>query len=204
MSPDPFEQIAFGGLYEAARATAERAALLTGRWLRGLRASAKARIERRAVVVPAALLPHEGHEVVDIRFGERIFVGRHARPTVADFRLHRGVVHGLAGNERGVPIEVLELRRPAGEVVMAEPALVIENLPPAFRPAPGGLPELVDFERALVIVPCRRLRVRPGSLRGLLRGGRTDAARCRQSSSQHRRGRCRPRPARPHGRPRVD
>src|SRR5580700_478169 len=42
------------------------------------------RIERRCVRIPAAFLPHEGDEIVDVGVAQRVLVGRHAGAAVAD------------------------------------------------------------------------------------------------------------------------
>src|SRR5262249_51901252 len=56
-----------------------------------------ARIERGCIGIPAALLPQIAHEVVQIRIAQRVLVRRHAGAAVANFLLHRVIIHALAG-----------------------------------------------------------------------------------------------------------
>src|SRR5207244_5398224 len=78
------------------------------------------------------------------------------------------------------PVEALELRDALDKLVMAEPALVIKNLLPSFGPARGGFPELVDFQRSLIVILRRRA--------GLLRGCPRDRACGRRDQRAHRDG----------------
>src|SRR5262245_47344432 len=55
-----------------------------------------ARIERGCIGIPAAFLPQIAHEVVQIRIAQGVLVRRHAGAAVANFLLHRVVVHALA------------------------------------------------------------------------------------------------------------
>src|SRR5262245_15554483 len=122
-----------------------------------------ARIERRGVRIPAALLAHETHKVVQVCLAERVFVGCHAGAAVADAVFDVVVVDRQARQQRSALVEAGELRGVVGELVVAEPALVIEDFSTAFRPALGGLAKLVCLEGTLVVILCN------GRLRSALR-----------------------------------
>src|SRR5262249_15827604 len=65
------------------------------------------------------------------------------------------------GEHRGLLVEAGDVRDVGDELVMAEPALVIEDFLPALRTARGGLAEFEDLERTLIVVfRSRRLLLR--------------------------------------------
>src|SRR5262245_58105569 len=111
-----------------------------------------ARVGRRGVRVPTALLAQIAHEIVQVGIVQRIFVARHAGSALAQLLLHVGVVHGRPGQQGGALVEAFELGNVFGELVMAEPALVIVDLPATLGSARRRLPEFVDFKRALIVV----------------------------------------------------
>src|SRR2546429_144286 len=60
-----------------------------------LSARAIARIGRGTIGVPATLLPHIAHEVVQIRIAQCVLVGGHRRSAIEDLRFHVVIVHRL-------------------------------------------------------------------------------------------------------------
>src|SRR5690349_20273761 len=134
------------------------------------RISAVARIGRGAVGIPATVIVDIADQIVEIGVVQNIFVCCHTGTAVTDFILHAVLGRRPAGQQL-LPLEYALQRRCAfRELVMAEPALVIENLPAAIRSVVRGFPEIVDRHGTLIGIGKSRLRRR--GLRLLPAGGR--------------------------------
>src|SRR5689334_5051456 len=124
--------------------------------------AAIARIGRRAIRIPAALFLQIAHEVVQIGLVQRVSVGRHPGPAIANLVLDPVFTRGTSGKQ-GRPLEhALERRRALGELVMAEPAFVIEDFAASFRAAISGLLEFIDRFGALIGIALHDRRLAGG------------------------------------------
>src|SRR6185312_13780872 len=113
-------------------------------------AAAIVRIGWRAVGIPTAFLLQITDEVVQVGLVEGVFVGSHARPAIADLVLDAVFVGPTPREQSGSLEDALEGRCALGELIMAEPAFVIENFPSPIRPAVSGFLELIDRFGALI------------------------------------------------------
>src|SRR5262249_21665279 len=99
---------------------------------------------------------------------ERVFVGRHSGTALADLLLDALVGRGPTCHQLAALIDTGKLRSAFGQIVMAEPALVIINLLATLDAARGAPLELENLERALVMVGRWNIRRGFGNLRFLL------------------------------------
>src|SRR5882672_3993889 len=107
-------------------------------------------IGRRTVGIPTALVLQIGGKIAQIGIVQRVFVRRHAGSAIADLVLDSVFGRGTAGKQLVSLEDAFQRRCALGELIMAEPAFVIENLAAAIRPALCRLLELVNRERALM------------------------------------------------------
>src|SRR5262249_18896444 len=149
-------------------------------------ACAIAGIGGRTVGIPAASLAQVAYEITQIRFVQGVSVGGHSRPAVSNLVRHAVVADRRSRDQCCALIKSGELRDVLGELVMAEPALVIEDFLPALGPALGTFSEFIDLQRSLIGV--LRSRLGCALLRSLLCRRAPGDRACRRR--QHRRRGC--------------